>query len=62
MKTICAFCGSADHLKQPYLEVALELGRTIAVRNLQLWYGAGSTGVMGALANGALEAGGQVIG
>ena len=31
-------------------------------RGLQLWYGAGSTGLMGAAANGALEAGGEVIG
>ena len=38
------------------------MGRAIARRGLQLWYGAGSTGLMGAVANGALEAGGEVIG
>ena len=38
------------------------MGRTIAERGLQLWYGAGSTGLMGALAEGALQAGGEVIG
>lgn len=38
------------------------MGEAIAERGLELIYGAGSTGLMGALANGALEAGGQVIG
>jgi hypothetical protein len=38
------------------------MGRAIAERGLQLWYGAGSTGLMGAVADGALQAGGEVIG
>ena len=38
------------------------MGAAIARRGLTLWYGAGSTGLMGAVANGALQAGGQVIG
>ena len=38
------------------------MGRDIAHHGWELWYGAGCTGLMGAVANGALEAGGQVIG
>ena len=38
------------------------MGHAIASRGLQLWYGAGSTGMMGALADAALQAGGEVIG
>lgn len=62
MKTICVYCGSSDKIRPVYLEAARQLGATIAQRGLQLWYGAGSTGLMGALADGALEAGGEVIG
>jgi uncharacterized protein (TIGR00730 family) len=62
MKSICVYCGSSDKIKPAYLEGAVQMGRAIARRGLQLWYGAGSTGLMGAVANGALEAGGEVIG
>ncbi len=62
MNSICVYCGSSDKIKPAYLEGATQMGRAIAGRGLQLWYGAGSTGLMGAVANGALEAGGEVIG
>ena len=62
MNSICVYCGSSDKIKPAYLEGATQMGRAIARRGLQLWYGAGSTGLMGAVANGALEAGGEVIG
>jgi uncharacterized protein (TIGR00730 family) len=45
-----------------YLAAARQMGIAIAQRGLQLFYGAGSTGLMGAVANGALQAGGEVIG
>jgi hypothetical protein len=45
-----------------YLEAARQMGRSIAERGISLAYGAGSTGLMGALADGSLEAGGEVIG
>ena len=44
------------------MQAARQLGVAIADRGLQLWYGAGSTGLMGAVADGALQAGGQVVG
>ncbi len=62
MNSICVYCGSSDKINPAYLEGATQMGRAIARRGLQLWYGAGSTGLMGAVANGALEAGGEVIG
>jgi uncharacterized protein (TIGR00730 family) len=62
LKSICVYCGSSDRIHPEYLEAARLMGAAIAGRGLQLYYGAGSTGLMGAVANGALQAGGEVIG
>ena len=62
MKSICVYCGSADKMHPDYQETAREMGEAIAKRGWQLIYGAGSTGLMGTVANGALEMGGEVIG
>lgn len=61
-KSICVYCGSADGLDQIYLDAARILGGLLANRGIELIYGAGKTGLMGALANGVLEAGGTVTG
>jgi uncharacterized protein (TIGR00730 family) len=62
MKTICVYCGSSDKIPAVYLEAATQMGTAIAWRGLELWYGAGSTGLMGAVADGAMQAGGSVVG
>ncbi len=62
MKTVCVYCGSSDKMSEDYLQCAREMGASIAGRGLVLAYGAGSTGMMGAVADGALQAGGEVIG
>lgn len=62
MKTVCVYCGSSDKMSDEYLQSARQMGAAIARRGLVLAYGAGCTGMMGALADGALEAGGEVIG
>jgi uncharacterized protein (TIGR00730 family) len=62
MKRICVFCGSSPGHDPRYLEAALEMGRVLASRGLGLVYGGGSVGMMGALADAALAAGGEVIG
>jgi uncharacterized protein (TIGR00730 family) len=62
MESICVYCGSSDKINSEYLSAAYQLGAAIASHGLELWYGAGSTGLMGAVADGALEAGGEVIG
>ncbi len=62
MKSICIFCGSSDTVHADYLSAAYQMGRTLAERGLRLIYGGGKTGLMGAVANGVLKAGGEVIG
>ena len=62
MKSICVFCGSADAVHADYLEGARQMGATLAKRGLRLIFGGGKTGLMGAVADGALAAGGEVIG
>lgn len=62
MKTICVYCASSDNVDQVYLDGAYQMGKLLAQRGLDLVYGGGSTGLMGKVANGALENGGDVIG
>lgn len=62
MKRICVFCGSNTGGDAAYARAARTLGRELAKRELALVYGGASVGLMGALANSALEAGGEVIG
>jgi uncharacterized protein (TIGR00730 family) len=62
MKAICVYCGSSDRVNEIYLAAARQMGITLAVRGIDLVYGAGRTGMMGAVADGVLEAGGSVIG
>ncbi len=62
MKTICVYCGSSDKMSDEYLQAAHRMGGAIARHSYVLAYGAGCTGMMGAVADGALEAGGEVIG
>jgi uncharacterized protein (TIGR00730 family) len=62
MKSICVFCGSSDSVHPDYLSAAHQTGRTLAERGIRLIFGGGKTGLMGAVANGVLEAGGAVIG
>jgi uncharacterized protein (TIGR00730 family) len=62
MKHICVYCGSSDRIPQVYLDDAYQMGVTLAKQGMILVYGAGSTGQMGAIADGALMAGGEVWG
>jgi uncharacterized protein (TIGR00730 family) len=62
MKRICVFCGSSPGHDPRYLEAARTMGHTLARRGLGLVYGGGSVGLMGAVADAALAAGGEVIG
>ncbi len=62
MKKICVFCGSSTGKKPQYVEQARSLGADMAKRDIGLVYGGASIGVMGAIANGCLEAGGKVWG
>lgn len=61
-RSICVYCGSADGLSVDYITAAFQMGELIARAKMTLVFGAGKTGLMGALADGALQAGGTVIG
>ncbi|MDE2620235.1 MAG: TIGR00730 family Rossman fold protein, partial [Sphingomonadales bacterium] len=62
MKRIAVYCGSATPEDPRYIEMAREVGRTLAERGIGVVYGGGKLGLMGAVADSALEAGGEVIG
>jgi uncharacterized protein (TIGR00730 family) len=62
LKRVCVFCGSSDGARSSYREAAAMLGRVLAARRIGVVYGGGNIGLMGALADAALGAGGDVIG
>ena len=62
LETVCVYCASSPRAPRAYLDAATELGEAIAADGLTLLYGGGALGVMGAVANGALSAGGRVVG
>ena len=62
LRRLCVYCGSAEGARPEYLESARQLGRLLAEREIALVYGGARLGTMGAVAEGALEGGGEVIG
>jgi len=62
MKRIAVYCGSATPADPVYIESARHVGRSLAQRGIGIVYGGGRLGLMGAVADSALEAGGEVIG
>ena len=62
MDSICVYCGSADGISADFVTAARQTGDTLARAGLTLIYGGGRTGLMGAVADAALAAGGDVIG
>ncbi len=62
LHSLCVFCGSSDRIAPHFLHAARALGQAMAERGVRVVYGGGSTGMMGALADAALAAGGEVIG
>lgn len=62
MKRIVVFCGSSPGRQPAYVTAAQDLGRLLAARDIGVVYGGASIGLMGALADAALAAGGEVIG
>ena len=62
MKRIAVYCGSATATDARYVTLAREIGQELARRGIGVVYGGGRLGLMGAVAYGALDAGGEVIG
>ncbi|HWF75184.1 MAG TPA: TIGR00730 family Rossman fold protein [Solirubrobacteraceae bacterium] len=62
LERVLIFCGSSPGRRPEYAQAAAGLGRLLAERRIGLVYGGASVGLMGAVADGALELGGEVIG
>jgi uncharacterized protein (TIGR00730 family) len=59
---VCVYCASSTEAHPDYYAAASRLGAILAGQGITIVYGGGSVGAMGALADGALEAGGKLIG
>ncbi|MER8867617.1 TIGR00730 family Rossman fold protein [Mesorhizobium sp. M0751] len=62
IRSVCVYCGSSPGRDETYIRAGHLLGRSIAKSGLRLIYGGGTKGIMGAVAEGALKAGGKVTG
>lgn len=62
MKKVCVYCASSRKVSDVYFQAARQLGALLATANISIVYGGGSAGLMGALADSALSAGGTVTG
>jgi uncharacterized protein (TIGR00730 family) len=62
LSSLCVYCGSSNDGPESHRTVAITLGRMMAERNIRLIYGGGGVGVMGAVADAVMEAGGEATG
>ncbi|MCC6777500.1 MAG: TIGR00730 family Rossman fold protein [Hyphomicrobiales bacterium] len=62
IKSVCVYCASGPGTNPAFMEAARQLGRILAESNIRLVYGAGSVGLMGAIAESVLDNGGTVTG
>lgn len=62
LRALCVYCGSSPGRDPAYRETAYSVGQLLAAEGITLVYGGGNIGLMGAVADGALAAGGRVIG
>jgi uncharacterized protein (TIGR00730 family) len=62
LRRVCVFCGSSFGARPSYEAAARTLGKLLPARGSELVYGGGNVGLMGALADSAMAAGGEVIG
>ncbi|MFQ5673818.1 MAG: TIGR00730 family Rossman fold protein [Nitrospinales bacterium] len=61
IKSICVFCSSSESVAEVYKEAAVDLGRRMGRRQISLVYGGASIGLMGCVARGVHETGGNVV-
>ncbi len=62
INAVCVYCGSSPGTEPAFIEAAEQFGKILAAGGVRLVYGGGSVGLMGALAESALEHGGEVTG
>jgi uncharacterized protein (TIGR00730 family) len=61
-RRVCVFCGASSGNSSKYVDRAAQLGTALAGAGLGLVFGAGGVGIMGAVSNAVLDAGGEAIG
>src|SRR5690625_6469556 len=62
IRKVTVYAASSQALDQAYIDAAGQLGRILGTAGLEIVYGGGGAGLMGAMANGALSAGARVTG
>lgn len=62
IKSVCVYCASSTKIDKAYIEAANQLGKLLAEKSIRIINGAGCQGLMAAVSNSALEAGGKVTG
>jgi uncharacterized protein (TIGR00730 family) len=62
LRSICVFCGASPGIDPRHAAAAERVGATLAERGIRVVYGGGRRGLMGAVADAALAAGGEVVG
>ena len=62
IRALCVYCGSSSKVRQSHLQAARALGSLAAQAEVEIVYGGGRVGLMGAVAEGAMAAGGRVVG
>ena len=61
-RRVCVFCGASSGNSQKYADTAADLGKALVAADLGLVFGAGGVGIMGAVSDAVLAAGGEAIG
>jgi uncharacterized protein (TIGR00730 family) len=62
LRRVCVFCGANSGIRPIYMQTAETVGRLLAERGIELVYGGGKVGLMGAVADACLAHGGRAIG
>jgi uncharacterized protein (TIGR00730 family) len=62
IRSLCVFCGASPGIREAYVKAARAFGTFLAEQKIRIVYGGGNVGLMGALADSAMAAGGEVIG
>lgn len=62
IKSVCVYCGASNGASDTFLKIATDVGRALGENGVRLVYGGGGIGLMGAVADATLAAGGEVIG
>lgn len=62
IRSVCIYCGSSPGENEAFVAQATQLGEALASHNIRVVYGGGNRGLMGAVARGALQSGGAVMG